>query len=86
MRKIGNKGFAKGLSIAGIISGVILLVLAFNVIAVGVPEIQTAGDVVNATGAPFATFFASDGLMVLAVMGAVVLGVVGYLGLTKKGR
>ena len=75
-----------GLGVASIISAVILLVLAFNVIAIGVPEISTAGDVVNATGLPFASLFASDGIVILAVMGALIMAVVGVLGLSKGSR
>jgi len=72
-----------GIGVASIISAVILLVLAFNVIAIGVPEISDAGDVVNATGLPFASFFASDGIIILAIMGGVILSVIGVIGLSK---
>jgi len=77
-------GLGKELGAGALVSGIILLVIAWNVVATGVGEIQTAGDVINATGAPLATFFASDGIMVLAFMGAVVLGTLAVLGLSKR--
>ena len=78
-----KKGFAKGLSVGALIGGIILLVIGFNVVADGVTEVQTAGDEINATGAPFASFFASDGIMILAFMGSVLLATLGVMGLRR---
>lgn len=81
MKKMDKKGIFKNLKITGIISGVILLVLAFNVAAVGLPLIVTAGGLINATGLPFATFFLSTGIVMIGLMGALILAVVKVLGL-----
>lgn len=76
----------KNLSVASIITAVILLVIAFNVLATGLPLVNTASANLSATGLPLASFFASNGIVMLAIMGAVVLAVIGAIGLTKKGR
>ena len=70
-------------SIKGIIMGFILVVVLFLVGAELIPEVQTAGDTMNATGAPLAGLFASDGIMVLIIMAAIVLLVIGAF-LKKK--
>jgi len=52
---------------------------------VGCSDIPT--NVTNAaTGIPFAGIFNSNGIIVLALLGAVILGVVGYFGLTGGKR
>lgn len=72
------------LSAGSMITAIILLVIAFKTAAVGIPQITSAGNEVNGTGVPFASFFASDGIVILALMGALILGVVGYLGYKTK--
>jgi len=48
---------------------------------VGCSDIPT--NVTNAvTGIPFASLFSSNGIVILALLGAVILGVVTYFGLT----
>ena len=80
-----KKGAFKGLTVDSIVGGVIILVLAFNVLALGLPLVVSAGDNLANTGLPFASFFGSGGIIILAIVGSVVLGVIAYLGL-KKGK
>jgi hypothetical protein len=51
-------------------------VVIFKLAAVLIPEGQTAGTTLNATGVPLGSFFASDGIVWLLVMVAIVLLVV----------
>jgi len=75
----------KNLSVAGVITGVILLVVLFKVLVVALPEVNTAGNELNGTGLPLASFFVSNGIIMLAIMGAVIVTVIGYISY-KKGR
>ena len=75
----------KNLSIGTVITGVILLVVLFKVLATALPEVNTAGAELNATGLPLATFFQDNGIIMLAIMGAVIVVILGFVGL-KKGR
>ena len=68
-----------------VISAVILFVILFTVVAVALPEAQTAGDVLNATNLPFASFFASDGIVFLAIMGGILIAVVAMV-IAKKAQ
>jgi len=76
----------KGLSIGGIVVGIIGLVLAFKVSASLLPEVSSAGSEINATGLPLASLFSSNGVVILAVMAGLVLAVLGVLGFTKGKR
>ena len=76
-----------GLSMGGIIVGIIMLVIAFYALAAMVPALNTAlTNLTGISGLPFSTLFASNGIIVLALLGAVILGVVSYLGLTQSKR
>ena len=50
----------------------IIVVILLKVIAQLLPEAQTAGTELNATGAPLGSFFTSDGIVWLIVMASVV--------------
>jgi hypothetical protein len=73
----------KTISIGGILSGFILLAIAFQAIAAALPEVYAGGKNIGALGLPFASFFNSGGLIYLAIMGALVLLVLGAIGLYK---
>lgn len=52
----------------------LMIVVLFKVVAQLLPEAQTAGDELSNTSAPFASFFAGDGIVFLIIMiGLVVL-------------
>lgn len=82
MNKKGIVG--KNLSVGTVITGVILLVVLFNVLATALPEVNTAGDTLNQSGLPLVSFFANNGIIMLAIMGAVIVTIIGYLGLSKR--
>ena len=67
------------------IVGLIAIVVLFQLIAVLVPEAQTAGDTINdQAGLPLRNLFASDGVVFIIIMAAFVLVVV--KGLMGKGK
>lgn len=68
------------------IYGIILLVVLFKVVASLLPEAQSAGDELNASGVPLGSFFAGDGIVFLVIMaGILILVVRSYLkGGSKK--
>jgi len=80
-----------------VITGIIMIVLALKIFAVGLPEIASAGNEVSSAGcanasdpscaSPFALtgLFASDSVLILAIVGAVLLAVILQV-LPKKGR
>lgn len=73
----------KAIGIGSIFTALILLVILFTALGTIIPQVQTAGDNLSGSGAPFASFFGSSGLMVLAIMAAVVLAILSALGLAK---
>ena len=76
-----------GLSMGGIVGGIIMLVIAFYALAATIPSLNTAlYNLSNISGLPFGTLFARNGIIVLALLGAVILGVVSYLGLSGSKR
>ena len=54
----------------------ILLVVLFQVYASLIPTAQSAGNDLNATGAPLATLFDSTGVVWVLIMGALVFVVI----------
>jgi len=80
-------GKFNGLSLGGIVGGVIMLVIAFAALTATVPVLNDAlGNLSVISGLPFASLFSSNGIIVLALLGAVILGVVAYFGLTGSKR
>lgn len=71
--------------ITGAIIGIVILVF---VVAELVPEVNAAGDSLNATGAPLASLFASNGVVTLIVVAIPLLVIVGllFLGMRTKGK
>lgn len=67
------------------IIGIVLLVVLFKLYAVLIPEAQTAGDELNASGVPFGSFFVSGGVVFLIIMVALLVLVVrNFMSGTKK--
>lgn len=58
------------------ILGIVLLVVLFKLYAVLVPEAQTAGDELNASGVPLGSLFTSNGVIFLIIMVALIIVVV----------
>ena len=67
-----------------LIQVVIMMVVLFTILATTVGDVGTAGDLVNATGAPLAGLFSSGGVMILLLMAGVVLCIMGMLGFGGK--
>ena len=68
-----------GLDIKKVLLGFILLIVLFTFIGEGIGYVTTAGDTINATGLPLAGLFASDSILPLILMGALLVAVVTYL-------
>lgn len=80
-----KQGKFGGLNANSIIYGVVGIVLAFEIFKVGLPYIRDASaNISTLSGLPFTGFFASNGLVLLIVMAAILLGVVSYVGLSKR--
>lgn len=62
----------------------ILIVLLFKVIASLLPEAQSAGDELQASGAPLGDLFSSEGVVWIIVMAAILILLVRSF--LKKGR
>ena len=72
--------FKKGALSTGMLNqaimGIILLVVLFKLYAALVPEAQTAGDELCATGVPLGTLFSANGIVFIIIMAALVVVVV----------
>jgi hypothetical protein len=90
-------GKFNGLSIGGIIGGVVTLVVVFYALGATIPTLNNglgnlthvcnaSGGACASTGIPFATLFSRNGIIVLALLGAVILAIVAYFGLTSSKR
>jgi len=69
----------KGISenyITAIIIGLVLVVVLFLVLADLVPQAQTAGDTLNASGVPLGSLFASNGVIFVVIMAGVLIVVI----------
>ena len=58
------------------ILGIILLVVIFQLYAELVPEAQTAGDTLNASGVPLGSLFAASGVVFVIIMAALIILIV----------
>ena len=56
--------------------GFILIVVLFKLYAALMPEAQSAGDELNASGVPLGSFFTSDGIIFLIIMVALLIKVI----------
>lgn len=68
-----------GSLIGKVTAAVIGIVILVFVIAELVPEVNAAGDALNATGAPLASLFAANGVVTLIVVAIPLLVIVGLL-------
>lgn len=75
-----------GQNIGLMIATVIGLVVLFLVLADLVPELNAAGDTLNQTGVPLGSLFAANGVVVLILMAAVILGVLKIFDIFKQRR
>ena len=58
------------------IMGLVLLVVLFQLYADLIPEAQSAGDTLNASGVPLGSLFVSSGIVFVIIMAALVILVV----------
>ena len=58
------------------ILGIVLLVVLFQLYATLIPEAQSAGDTLNASGVPLGGLFTSGGIVFIIIMAALVILVV----------
>ena len=56
--------------------GIILLVVLFKLYAVLVPEAQSAGTALNASGVPLGSLFTANGVVFIVIMAALVILVI----------
>ena len=79
MKILNSKSGKFKLSTGGIgdlITGMILLVIAFKVFAKTLPEVGTAGNEIGDTGYSLTSLFNSDNVVLLAIVGGVLLTVI----------
>jgi hypothetical protein len=74
-----KKGNAKWMNPQTLIYGVIMICIIFGLVAGLVPELQSSGNTLCATGIKFAGFFKSDGLLLMVFAASVLLGAVGIM-------
>ena len=58
------------------ILGIVLIVVLFKLYAALIPEAQSAGDELNASGAPLGSLFSGNGIVFIIIMAALVIVVV----------
>jgi len=77
MKKLLKRGMKMGTGMINTaILAIVLLVVLFKLYAALVPEAQTAGDALNATGVPLGSLFTSGGLVFIIIMAALIIVVV----------
>lgn len=75
----------KGL-VTGVIVAIIGLIVVMTITGETITDVQTAGDTINATGAPLSGLFASDSVVPLIFLAGVLLAVIGMaFGIAKHG-
>lgn len=72
MRNLHKKGQISG-KVTTAIEGIILVVVLFLLFAQLVPEAQSAGNTLNASGVPLGSLFSADGIMILLIMVGLLL-------------
>ncbi len=61
--------------VTGAVEAIVLVVVLFLLFAQLVPEAQTAGNTLNASGVPLGTLFSGTGVMILLIMVGLLLTV-----------
>ena len=73
---MGKKGnLSAGMLNTAIIS-IILIVILFQLYSTLVPEAQTAGDTLNASGVPLGNLFTSSGVVFVIIMASLIIVIV----------
>ncbi len=70
--KIGRKAQI-GTRVTSAVEAIILVVVLFLLFADLVPEAQSAGDTLNASGVPLGSLFTSSGVVILLIMVGLLL-------------
>ena len=84
MRKFNKKGQITS-KVTEAVTAIILVVVLFLMFAELVPEAQTAGNTLNASGVPLGSLFAGNGVMILLIMVGLLLTILSVvLPRTKK--
>ena len=63
MKSLNKRAALSTKMLAGAIESIVLLVVILLLYSVLVPEAQTAGDTLNASGVPLGSLFASNGVV-----------------------
>lgn len=71
-------------NVGGMVTAIILLVVALKVFATGLPEIGEAGNEIGDTGYELTSLFNSDSVLLLAIVGGVLIAIV--LQVLPKGK
>lgn len=74
--KMDKKGKLTTASLNTAILAIVLLVVLFRLYAGLVPEAQSAGNELNATGVPLGTLFTGNGVVFIIIMAALIVVVV----------
>lgn len=72
MRNLHKKGQISG-KVTEAVTAIILVVVLFLMFAELVPEAQTAGNTLNASGVPLGSLFTGNGVMILLIMVGLLL-------------
>lgn len=76
MRKLNKAGKMSTAILNTAILSFVLLVVLFQLYANLVPEAQSAGDTLNATGVPLGGLFTSNGIVFIIIMAALLIVIV----------
>jgi len=85
MKSLNKRAALSTKMLAGAIESIVLLVVILLLYSVLVPEAQTAGDTLNASGVPLGSLFASNGVVFVIIMAALILVIIAaFLKFNKK--
>lgn len=82
---LNNKKGQIATRVTGAVEAIILIVVLFLLFADLVPEAQTAGDSLNASGVPLGSLFTGQGVVILLIMVGLLLVVLRVV-LPSRGR
>ena len=76
MKQLNKTGKLSTSMVNTAILAIVLLTVLFQLYAQLVPEAQTAGDTLNASGVPLGSLFTSSGVVFVIIMAALIIVVV----------